>query len=224
MRYYISDLHFYHDALNRYMDCRGFADAREMNEYMIRRWNEKVKPQDEVVILGDFSVAKGPATNEIAERLNGRLFLIEGNHDDFLKDKKFNRDRFTWIRPYAELHDRKRKVILSHYPMPCYNGQFHRMRSGEFRTWMLYGHVHNTVDERLVRQFVRMTRETLRPVRGEESPIPTPCRMLNCFCMFSDYQPLSLDEWIALSREGDEETLIKAALPHESEQSFPNAD
>ena len=23
-----------------------------------------------------------------------------------------------------------------------------------------------------------------------------PCRMINCFCMYSDYTPLTLDEWI----------------------------
>lgn len=25
--------------------------------------------------------------------------------------------------------------------------------------------------------------------------------MINCFCMYSDYQPLSLDEWIALTKQ-----------------------
>ena len=35
MRYYISDLHFYHDALNHVMDQRGFRDAQDMNEHMI---------------------------------------------------------------------------------------------------------------------------------------------------------------------------------------------
>ena len=99
MRLYISDLHFYHQALNERMDRRGFADAHEMNEYMISRWNEKVRSCDEVVILGDFSYAKGPATNEIARRLNGKLYLIEGNHDRFLQDKKFDRERFGWIKP-----------------------------------------------------------------------------------------------------------------------------
>lgn len=27
-----------------------------------------------------------------------------------------------------------------------------------------------------------------------------PCHMINCFCMFSDYQPLTLDEWIENDR------------------------
>ena len=28
-----------------------------------------------------------------------------------------------------------------------------------------------------------------------------PCQMINCFCMFSDYEPLSLDEWIENDRK-----------------------
>ena len=58
MRYYISDLHFYHHALNHHMDCRGFRDEQDMNEYMIRQWNSRVRKNDEVVVLGDLSMEK----------------------------------------------------------------------------------------------------------------------------------------------------------------------
>jgi len=27
-----------------------------------------------------------------------------------------------------------------------------------------------------------------------------PCNMINCFCKYSDYEPLTLDEWIALEK------------------------
>ena len=46
------------------MDCRGFKDAAQMNAYMIKQWNSRVRPKDEVVILGDFSVGKAKETNE----------------------------------------------------------------------------------------------------------------------------------------------------------------
>lgn len=55
MRYYIADLHFFHANMNTKMDHRGFASVEEMNEYMIQKWNEKVRKNDEVVIIGDFS-------------------------------------------------------------------------------------------------------------------------------------------------------------------------
>lgn len=41
MRYYIADLHFFHANMNTKMDRRGFASVEEMNEYMIRKWNER---------------------------------------------------------------------------------------------------------------------------------------------------------------------------------------
>ena len=197
MRYYISDLHFFHKGMNERMDCRGFSSIEEMNEVMVDRWNAKVRNGDEVVILGDLSFGKAEETNQLVKRLNGKLYLIEGNHDErFLSDKNFDRSRFEWIRPYAEIHDRKRKVILSHYPIFCYNGQFYRKKDGSPRTYMLYGHVHKTDDERLVQNFAAITRQTLRKQRGYEEPLPIPCQMINCFCMFSDYIPLTLDEWI----------------------------
>mgnify|MGYP002798523253 FL=1 len=212
MRYFISDLHFYHQNLNEQMDCRGFADGKEMNEHMIRQWNRRVGPKDEVVILGDLSVGKGKATNAIVEQLNGRLILLEGNHDRFLEDKQFDRSRFEWIGPYLELQDHKRKLVLCHYPILCYNGQYRKMRDGSDRTFMLYGHVHNTCDELLIHQFQTITRNTLRPLRGQEEPGHIPCHMINCFCMFSDYTPLTLEEWIEKDgerRAGLGESLIQ---------------
>lgn len=81
MRYYIADMHFFHESLNEQMDNRGFASLGEMHEYMIKQWNKKVRRGDDVVILGDFSMGKGAQTNEILQRLNGAKYLIEGNHD-----------------------------------------------------------------------------------------------------------------------------------------------
>ena len=65
---------------------------------------------------------------------------------------------------------------------------------------MLYGHVHDTMDQRLIERFQDITRNTRRTDRnGKEVHIP--CNMINCFCMYSDYTPLTLDEWIICDRE-----------------------
>ncbi len=193
---YISDLHFYHDSLNRFMDVRGFAGAEEMNDYMIRQWNDHVTDKDEVYILGDFAISRGREANEILRQLNGRKYLVEGNHDKFLEDKAFDRGLFEWVRSYAEINDAGRKVILSHYPVFCYNGQYRTTPDGKPIAYMLYGHVHNTHDERLVNEFIRITRETKVPSKDEPEGRSIPCHMINCFCMFSDYIPLTLDDWI----------------------------
>jgi len=200
MRYYISDLHFYHKGMNESMDCRGFSSVEEMNEAMIERWNSKVKRQDEVVILGDLSFGTAEETNQLLERLNGKLYLIYGNHDRYVNAKGFNAFRFKWIKPYAELSDDKRKVILCHYPVFCYNGQYKMDEEGNPKSYMLYGHVHNSEDEVLINRFIEITKSTFREIKGKEGEHPIPCNMINCFCMFSGYTPLSLDEWIEVDR------------------------
>ena len=83
MRYYISDCHFFHRALLTKMDERGFEDVYAMNDYMIAKWNAKVRKNDEVIILGDFSYGNEEETREVLNKLNGKLFLILGNHDRF---------------------------------------------------------------------------------------------------------------------------------------------
>ena len=200
MRYYIADCHFFHEALNEKMDKRGFESVQAMNEYMIEKWNQKVRRNDEVVILGDFSWGNAEETNDLLDRLHGKLYMIRGNHDYFLQKSDFRAERFVWIKSYAEMQDNQRKVILCHYPVMCYNGQYRLDRKGNPRTYMLYGHVHGTMDQRLLEQIQEIPkRKTVQSPDGEERPIPS--SMINCFCMYSDYTPLTLDEWIALDRE-----------------------
>ena len=196
MRYYISDCHFFHRNMVKKMDQRPFSTLEEMHEHMIRQWNKRVRKNDEVVILGDFSYGTGEETNALLQELPGKLYLIIGNHDRrFLEDKAFNPKRFVWIRDYTELNDNHRTVVLSHYPIICYNGQYRRDPEGNPKRYMLYGHVHNTKDEELVNRFIQEMRQEYHLRRdGEKETIP--CNMINCFCMFSDYTPLTLDEWI----------------------------
>lgn len=199
MRYYIADLHFFHGALNDKMDRRGFASVEEMNEYMIEKWNKKVRKNDDVVIIGDLSWGNVQETNALLQRLKGKLYLVCGNHDRFVNNKEMNPDRFKWIKHYAELSDNRRKVVLCHYPIMCYNGQYRVDEKGEPKTYMLYGHVHDTQDERLIDQFQEITRKTMvTDAQGNERSIP--CNMINCFCKFSDYEPLTLDEWIVCDK------------------------
>ncbi|MBR1866338.1 MAG: metallophosphoesterase family protein [Lachnospiraceae bacterium] len=200
MRYYIADCHFFHGALNERMDNRGFESTEAMNEYMLDKWNQKVRPQDEVVILGDLSWGKPEETNELIRRLHGKLYLILGNHDRFLTNKAYRASRFIWIKPYEEMHDNRRKVVLCHFPIMCYNGQYRMDDKGNPRTYMLYGHVHDTFDQRLMEQFQEITRNSVRHnMNGEQVHIP--CNMINCFCKYSDYEPLTLDEWIECDRK-----------------------
>ena len=202
MRYYIADLHFCHSNLNQRMDRRGFESGEAMNEYMIKQWNSRVRPGDEVVILGDFCLSRDIAeVNALLSRLMGKKYLIIGNHDRYLENKLFDRSAFKWIEYYKELNDNKRKIILSHYPIMCYNDQYRRNGDGEPKVYMLYGHVHNTFDEYIVNEHMKQIGQYRRTVRGSSDPVSIPCQMINCFCMFSDYVPLTLDEWIQLDKK-----------------------
>ena len=210
MRYYIADCHFYHKNLLTEMDSRPFASVEQMNEYMIEKWNKKVHAHDEVVILGDFSLGSGEETNQILCRLKGKLFLIRGNHDErYLKDKAFDASRFQWVKDYAEIHDNKRKIVLSHYPIFCYNGQFRRNAEDMPLTYMLHGHIHASEDQTLVDRFCEITRTTMRKSAHQEAAMPIPCQMINCFCMYSDYTPLTLEEWVELNGKRTQESRKK---------------
>jgi calcineurin-like phosphoesterase family protein len=109
-----------------------------MNETLIKNWNSCVSDKDEIYILGDF-LFKGGAleAKNILKRLNGKKYMIRGNHDKFLEDKDFNKNYFKWINDYYVLHYQKIKFILFHYPIFEWDGFF----GGAIH---LYGHVHNS--------------------------------------------------------------------------------
>lgn len=199
MTYYIADCHFFHGALNDRMDKRGFKSCEEMNEYMIRKWNEKVTSSDRVVILGDLSVGSVEETNELISRLKGKLCLIVGNHDKYVDKPGFDRDRFEWIDNYREIVDSQKKVVCCHYPIPFYEGQYRRRHNGDPKTYMLYGHVHETRDEVLMKSIIKMISDTSYIPIGSDKESKIFCNMINCFCKRSDYTPLSLYEWMKLN-------------------------
>lgn len=207
MRYYISDNHFFHKGVIERMENRPFNSLEEMHDYMIKQWNSRVKRGDEVVILGDFSFGNTEQTLDILRQLKGKKYLIVGNHDKWLK--KYDNEKhhyFRLIAPYHEMNDNKRKVILSHYPIFCYNGQF-RNKDGKFTTWMLHGHIHNSPDVGLVEKYKEITKDYKRVVYKNTDLMSNPIQMINCFCVYSDYIPLTLDEWIEKEKNGELKTM-----------------
>ena len=78
--WFTSDTHFCHENIVKFSG-RPFANAAEMNEELIRRWNETV-PEDGIVFhLGDFCMGGSKEWNDIMYRLHGKIYLILGNHD-----------------------------------------------------------------------------------------------------------------------------------------------
>jgi calcineurin-like phosphoesterase family protein len=126
-----SDTHFGHAGVCRFLrddgtKLRPWDDPNEMDEEMVKRWNEKVKPNDKVYHLGDVVINR-KALN-ILHRLNGDKVLIRGNHDIFkLSDYT---EHFRDIRGYHVMNG----MILSHIPV-------HEESLGRFGV-NLHGHLH----------------------------------------------------------------------------------
>ena len=131
-----SDTHFYHNNILKY-ENRPFKDINDMNNKMIESWNETVSSKDEVYILGDFSFGNEEETIKLLNKLNGKKYLIKGNHDYVVKNKDV-RDKFEWIKDYFVLKHNKMKFVMFHYPIQVWDCRHH----GAIH---LYGHIHSNL-------------------------------------------------------------------------------
>jgi calcineurin-like phosphoesterase family protein len=128
----VSDTHFGHVGVCRFTRDDGVTKLRpwdtpeEMDEEMIRRWNDRVRPADKVYHLGDVVINR-KALKTMA-RLNGDKVLIRGNHDIFRDDEY--REYFRELRAYHVLNG----MILSHIPV-------HEASLGRFGV-NIHGHTH----------------------------------------------------------------------------------
>ena len=180
--FFIGDPHFGHANIIRY-DGRPFNSVAEMDEELIRRWNEVVGDNDIVIIVGDLTWYDDEKTAEILKRLKGRKVLVKGNHDNL--GPLSMAELYQFHHGYLELNDyeTRKKLVISHYPIHFYNGQ----RRG---TIMLYAHVHNAIDETVSREVEALIKERLN----------IDFTMINTGCMYWDYTPRTLAEM--LSAEG----------------------
>ncbi len=179
--FYISDTHFGHKNIVKHdanSGGRAFESVEEHDNLIIQNWNKVVTPQDNVYILGDFSWLKPLETKAIIKSLNGAKFLIKGNHDRWAKDGACKK-LFQGIYDYKTITDGDKAVVMSHYPMLFYQGQ-HR---GAIH---LYGHTHNTREEKLFQDACNKIKET--------TDIPVNC--YNVGCMLWDHTPRTLEEII----------------------------
>lgn len=128
----VSDTHFGHAGVCRFTEADGvtkirpWTDPDEMDEEMIRRWNDRVRPSDKVYHLGDVVINRKSLST--LARLNGDKVLIRGNHDIFRDDEY--REYFRELRAYHVLNG----MILSHIPV-------HEASLGRFGV-NIHGHLH----------------------------------------------------------------------------------
>ena len=133
--YFTSDTHFNHANIIGFCS-RPFKNVNEMNEALIANWNRVVGVDDIVFHLGDFCLGGSVEWTNVLNRLNGKIYLIVGNHD--MKNlRQSYYDRFEEIVMQKHIEIGKQKIYLNHCPFLCYGGAYKD-------TWQLFGHVHTS--------------------------------------------------------------------------------
>jgi len=123
--------------------------ANEMDELIIKKWNEVVSPEDTVYHLGDFAF-RSRNTNSCFHRLNGTKILILGNHDgkDVLK--------LPWAKIYGSVVGKNEDRIKEYSSIALtIEGQYINLSHFAPRTWdashrnawALFGHSHGGLPE-----------------------------------------------------------------------------
>ena len=179
----ISDTHFGHAGVCRFLrndgvtKLRPWDDPAEMDEYMVKAWNERVRPRDKVYHLGDVVINRRAL--DIMSRLNGDKVLIRGNHDIF-KLEDYTK-HFRDIRGYHVMNG----MILSHIPV-------HEESLGRFGV-NVHGHLHAN---RVMRRAESTVEFMERGVRSWIDP------RYHCVCVEqTDFAPILLEDMIKRIKE-----------------------
>ena len=112
--FFISDTHFGHENVLKF--GRQFSSIEEMNETLIRNWNERVSGNDTVYILGDMFF-RAADVEGVLSRLKGKKHLILGNHDGSWINKVDLSQYFQSVSNMLEISDGQRGMTLCHYPL-----------------------------------------------------------------------------------------------------------
>ena len=137
LTFFTSDSHWGHKRIIE-LCKRPFKDVEAMNNSLIENWN-KVVPKDGIVFhLGDFAFGGSELWNKVLDQLNGKIYLILGNHDRGNLRENYIK-KFELVIPQMQIEIEGRSVYLNHYPFLCYGGSYR----GKDSVWQLFGHVHS---------------------------------------------------------------------------------
>lgn len=134
-----SDTHFCHDREFVYKP-RGFSTVYEMNDEIVRRWNEAVAPDDDVYHLGDVMLNDDDQGLKLLKSLKGNIHIVLGNHDT---EKRIKLYETCWNVVEIELAIRLKykgyHFFLTHFP--CMTGNIEK-ESLKQCTCNFFGHTH----------------------------------------------------------------------------------
>ncbi len=130
MIYFTADMHFGHRGIIT-MQNRPFESVEEMDHVLLQNYNAVVNKDDTVYVLGDICHhMKIEQADELIKKLNGKKYLIKGNHD-----KNYDPRLFADIRDFMTVSVNGQYCALMHYPMMSWP----KKSSGSIQ---LHGHIH----------------------------------------------------------------------------------
>ena len=136
----VADTHFNHSNIISY-ENRPYENKDEMNEDLIKRWNESVAPEDTVYFLGDFCFGGRAITEGIVPRLNGYKVMRKGNHDQ-RSDRQYK--EFGFDEVYQDDIQLDGVFALSHYPIP--EEELDKLIEIGVVVGNVHGHVHSSIE------------------------------------------------------------------------------
>ena len=186
MDYFSADLHLGHDKLSIYGE-RGFTTVKEMNEAIVNNFNKRIGPEDNLYILGDVVAGEVEEGIRYLSRLNGKKYIIIGNHDKEEKLEKYKTIPGVTVLGfgYNYIYNKKKKFFLSHYPCCTENFSVEEQDGKKVftkplskLTINLSGHTHSKElwDDRTLSYNVAVDAHNMYPVSIEE--IVEDCRNL----------------------------------------------
>lgn len=134
------------EKIKEYCDKNGLILTDDniiemMDKWLIDLWNSQVTKKDVVYILGDFSFHNAEENKKLLSKLNGKKFLILGNHDGN-SDKLDNHfEQITQIKEFKYKDESGETFCfeMCHYAMVTWNRKEHG-------TIQLCGHSHGSLD------------------------------------------------------------------------------
>ena len=139
MIYLTSDLHFCHDRQFLFKP-RGFNSVNDMNDVIVQRWNNIVKRDDDVYVLGDLMLKDNETGCKLVESLNGKLHIVYGNHDTDNRIVLYSGLSNVVEAAHAiRLRWNGYSFFLTHYPCLCGSLE----KDAKHNIINLFGHTHS---------------------------------------------------------------------------------
>jgi calcineurin-like phosphoesterase family protein len=141
--WFTADQHFGHANIIKYCN-RPFKNVGKMDAELVRRWNEVVKPEDKVYVLGDFTL--GDNAERYGNCLSGEKFFMNGSHDHrwFGTPAEWNYLPPLYSLEYPRKGEYPLVIVLCHYAMMTWDRSHHG-------SYHLYGHSHGRLEDPLPR-------------------------------------------------------------------------